>query len=87
MVGIRHIEINARNMSEITGVFMSLKEKTPAIVVAIRRTARIVIEYEVSVFIRLSATTIVQVAERRDHARWVFEQIDALGDETGGKFR
>src|SRR5207245_10119717 len=87
MVGIHHIKINARNVGEIISVFMSLNEKMPTIVVSIRRTARIVIENQISVFIRLSATTIIQVAECRDHARWVLEYIGALLNELGGELR
>ena len=87
MVGIRHIKINARDVGEITGVFMSLNEKMPAIVVSIHRTARIVIENQICVFIRLSATAIIQVAKCRDHARWVLEYIGALLNEIGGELR
>ena len=87
MIGTRHIEIDARDVSEIAAVLMSLKKEMPAIIIARRGATRIVIQNEISVFIRLGATAIAQVAESRDHARWVLEQIDALGDEPGGKLR
>ena len=54
-LGVRHVEIDARNVSEIIVVFLCLKEEVPAIIVAIRGAARIMIEYEIGVFIRLSA--------------------------------
>jgi hypothetical protein len=63
MIGICHIEIDARDVSEIAALLMSLKEEMPAIIVVRRRTTRIVIKNEISVFVRLSATAIAKVPE------------------------
>src|SRR5581483_2508573 len=87
VIGIRHIEINARNVSEIIAVLMSLKQETAPIIVAWRGTTWIMIENKIGVFIRLGATALSQVSEARDHARWIFEQIGALLDEPGSKLR
>ena len=52
---------------------MSLKKEMPSIIVAGRRATRIMIQNEVSVFIRLGATAIAQVSESRDQARGILE--------------
>ena len=54
-IGICHIEVNARDVSEIAGVLMSLKKEMAAVIVVMRRTTRVMIHDEISVFIRLSA--------------------------------
>ena len=58
MVGTRHIEIDARDVSEIAAVLMSLKKEMPAIIVVRRGTTRIMIQNEISVLIRLSVSSI-----------------------------
>jgi hypothetical protein len=58
MIRIRHIEINARNMSEIAAVLVPLKQEMPPILVVRRGTTGIVIKNKVRVFIRLGATAI-----------------------------
>ena len=87
MIGSGHIKIDARDVSEIAAVLMSLKKEMPAIIIASRGATGIMIKNEISVFIRLGASAIAQIAESRDHARWVLEQIEALIDEPGGKLR
>ena len=66
---------------------MSLKKEMPAVIIVLRGATGIMIQNEISVFIRLGATAIAQVSESRDQARGVFKQIDALGDEPRSKFR
>ena len=56
MIGTRHIEIDARDVSEIAAVLMSLKKEMAAIIVARRGATRIMIKNKISVFIRLGAT-------------------------------
>jgi hypothetical protein len=68
MIRIRHIEIDARDVSEIAAVLVSLEQEMTAIIVARRGTTRIMIQNEISVFVRLSATAIVQIAKACDHA-------------------
>jgi hypothetical protein len=66
MIGIRDIEIDARDVSQIAAVFMSLKKEMPPVIVVSRRTTRIMIQNEISVFIGLSATAIAKISESRD---------------------
>ena len=87
MIGRRHIEIDARDVSEIAAVLMSLKKEMAAVIVVRRGATGIMIKNEISVFIRLSATASAQVSESRDHARGILEQIDAFGDESRSKLR
>ena len=66
MIGVRDIEIDSREVSAV-GIsvrhFMSLKKEMPAIIIVRRRATRIMIQNEISVFIRLSATAIAEIAE------------------------
>ena len=87
MIGTRHIEIDARDVSEIAAVLMSLKKEMPAIIVASRRATGIMIKNQIRVFIRLSATASAQVAESRDHARWILKQIEAFDRQGRSKLR
>jgi hypothetical protein len=63
MIGIRHIEVDARDVSEIAAVLMSLKQEMAAIIIARRGTTRIMIQNEISIFVRLSASAIAKVPE------------------------
>jgi hypothetical protein len=81
MIGIRHIEIYARDISEIVGVLVALKKEMPAIIVVRRGTTGIMIKNEISVFVRLCVCAIAQVSKLRDQARGIFQQIEALGDQ------
>ena len=56
MVGTRHIEIDARDVSEIAAVLMSLKKEMAPVIVVRRGATRIMIQNEISVFIRLGAS-------------------------------
>ena len=56
MIGRGHIEIDARDVSQIAAVLMSLKKEMAAIIVASRGATRIMIKNQISVFIRLRAT-------------------------------
>ena len=87
MVGTRDIEIDARDVSEITAVLVSLKKEMATVIVVGRGATRIVIQNEISVFIRLGASSAAQVSKPRDHARGVFEQIHPFGNESRSKFR
>ena len=87
MIGRCHIEIDARDVSEIAAVLMSLEKEMAAIIVARRGATGIMIKNEISVFVRLSATASAQVSELRDYARGILEQIEAFDDEPGSKFR
>jgi hypothetical protein len=61
MIRVRHIKIDARDVGAIgisVGHFMPLKKEMPAIIIVRRRATRIVIQNEISVFVRLSATAI-----------------------------
>ena len=58
MIWIRHVEINARDVSEIAAVLVSLEKEMPAIIIVRRRPTWVMIQDEISVFIRLSATAI-----------------------------
>jgi hypothetical protein len=58
MVGMSHIEINARDVSEVAAVLMALKKEVPAVIIARRWATRIMIQNEIGVFVRLSATAI-----------------------------
>ena len=61
MIGMRHIEIDARDVSAISisvRHFMSLKKEMPAVIIALCGATGIMIQNEISVFIRLSATAI-----------------------------
>ena len=49
MSGTRHIQVDARDVSEIAAVLMSLKQEMPAIIVVRRGATRIMIKYEISV--------------------------------------
>ena len=60
---------------------MSLKKEMPAIIIVRRGATRIMIQNEISVFIRLSATAIAEISELRDQARGILEQIDAFDDQ------
>ena len=66
MIEIRYIKIDARDVSEIVAVLVSLEKEMPAIIVARRGTTRIMIENEISVFVRLGATTVAEVSESRN---------------------
>jgi hypothetical protein len=66
MIGIRHIEIDACDVSEIVGVFVSLKKEMATIIEARGWATRIMIKNEISVFVRLGATAIAEVPELRD---------------------
>src|SRR4029077_9111743 len=61
MIGMRHIKIDSREIGAI-GIsvwhFMSLKKEMPAIIVARRGATRIMIQNEISIFIRLGTTAI-----------------------------
>src|ERR1700746_2716046 len=87
MVGTRHIAIEARHVSEVTAVLMSLEEEMAAVIVVRGGATRIMIQNEIGVFVRLSASAIAQVAEFRNQARGIFEQIDAFSDQSRSKFR
>jgi hypothetical protein len=63
MIGIRHIKIDARDVSEIAAVLMSLKQEMAAIIIARRGTTRIMIQNEISILVRLSASAIAKVPE------------------------
>ena len=82
MIGTGHIEIDARDVSEIAAVLMSLKKEMPAVIVALRGATRIMIQNEISVFIRLSATATAQISKPCDHARGVFEQIHPFSNQS-----
>ena len=56
MVGTRHIEIDARDVSEIAAVLMSLKKEMAPVIVVRRGATGIVIQNEIGVFIWLSAS-------------------------------
>src|SRR5262249_22721903 len=58
IVGIRHIQIDTRNIGEIAAVLMPLKEEMPPIIIARRGATRIMIQNEVGVLIRLSVSSI-----------------------------
>ena len=87
MVGTRHIQIDARHVSEVTAVLMSLTKEMAAVIVVRCRTTRIMIQNEISVFIRLSVSAIAQMSELRDYTGWIFEQINAFYDQRRSKFR
>src|SRR5689334_7942832 len=89
MIRMGHIEIDAGYVSAVSipvWHLMSLEQKMPAIIVAFRRATGIMVQNEVSVFIRFSATAIAEISESRNHTRWVLEQIHALLDQVGSKF-
>ena len=67
VIGARYVEIDARNVGEISAILVSLKKEMAAIIVTFCRATRIMIENQVSVFVRLGAATSAQVAELRDH--------------------
>ena len=61
MIGMRHIKIDSRDIGAISisvRHFMPLKKEMAAIIVVRRWATRIMIQNEISIFIRLSATVI-----------------------------
>jgi hypothetical protein len=93
VIGIRYIKIDARDVSEIVAVLVSLEKEMPAIIVARRGTTRIMIENEISVFVRLGATTVAEVSESRNEPEgfssrsrpWATSPAVNSGDKTLGE--
>ena len=85
MIGRGHIEIDARDISEIAAVLMSLEKEMAAIIVVRRGATGIMIKNQIRVFVRLSATASAQVSELRDYARGILQRIEAFDDEPGPK--
>src|SRR5262249_29974807 len=91
---VGHIQVDTRNVSQVARIFVPLKNEPASIVIAFSRPARIMIEHQVGVFIRLGfggfnglRRKIIQVSERGNHARRIFEWITALGDKRKRKSR
>ena len=89
VVRIRDIEIDARDVREITGVLVSLEEEMPSVIVTGRRSPGIVIEHEIGVLVRFRSRTgrVTQKPEAADDTRRIFEEIDSLGNEAERKSR
>src|SRR4029077_12500790 len=85
MIGRGHIEIDARDESEIAAVLMSLKKEMTAVIVALCGATGIMIKNQISVFVRLGASASAQVSEFRDYSRGIFQCIDALDDKSSAK--
>src|SRR5882757_431727 len=87
VIGTRHIQVDSCDVSEIAAVLMSLKEEMPAIIVVRSGATGIMIQNEISVFIRLCESSIAYASELRDQARGILEQIDAFDDQSRSKLR
>src|SRR5439155_24920929 len=57
-IGTGHIQVDTCDVSEIAAVLMSLKEEMPAIIIVRCGATRIMIQNEISVFIRLGESSI-----------------------------
>ena len=52
---MRDVEVNAGDVSEVAAVLVALEKEVPAVIVIYRWTARVMVEDEVGVLIRLRA--------------------------------
>ena len=81
MRGVRDVEVDAGQIRVVARVLMTLEEKAPAVIVALRRTTGVVIvEDQVRVLIRLGLRAVAEQTEIRDGARRILERVRALRD-------